>query len=333
MYSAKWRAMIVLAGCWFVQAFMPVWAVEEKGLASAEGWLMQVAEAMRSVSYEGEVVYTSGGKMMSYAVSHMAGAEMALQKISALGEGAREIIRNEEQVACYLPDKKMGVSEKRKAFQPLLLDHDLQKFSQHYRAALLGRASVADRPCQEIEITPRDVYRYGYFWCVDVETFLPLKSELRGVENGTLTPLESQMFVKVRFLAAEGMPAMRAKTADSALAWQREEAMPDKPSQASDFTDRVAAQMVAHGFELLHSLKRASPALNKKLQHLVYSDGLARVSVFVIPTDSAQAGQAFELPMGAISSASRQRGDVKILVMGEVPMATAKAIAENFAEI
>lgn len=304
----------------------------------SDDWMMRIADAIQQVSYEGEVVHSSNGKMMTYTVSHHAKDAISMQRISAMGEGGREIIRDAEQVACYLPDKKMGVRASRKTFQPLLMDHDLNKLKAHYRVEVGLRAEVAARPCQEIEIIPLDKYRYGYLWCVDLVQFFPLKSELRQYESGRAVPLESQMFMQIQFMSAnQEMAGLSAKTADATLNWQQEEDMPDDAPGAQVNMDQISTdvpQVTAHGFELIHALDRSSPGLQKNVKHWVYSDGLARVSVFLIPMDAtAPKSERFDWPMGAINTAARIQGDMKVLVMGEVPMQTAKAIAENIHEI
>ena len=67
---------------------------------------------------------------------------------------------------------------------------------------------------------------------------------------------------------------------------------------------------------------------NKSL-HLMYSDGLASVSVFIEPGESSTHRLKGASSMGALNVYGKQANGVQITVMGEVPGATVAAIAES----
>jgi sigma-E factor negative regulatory protein RseB len=65
------------------------------------------------------------------------------------------------------------------------------------------------------------------------------------------------------------------------------------------------------------------------VNHLVYSDGLAMVSVFVEAlVDGEEVLQGYS-SRGAVNAFSRVAGDHQITVVGEVPLTTVRRIAAS----
>jgi sigma-E factor negative regulatory protein RseB len=82
------------------------------------------------------------------------------------------------------------------------------------------------------------------------------------------------------------------------------------------------------GFKPLYSVSR--PMATGSALQAVYSDGLATLSVFIEPAGNSARDQAM-LPRGPINGFSRRFGDSMVTVVGEIPSATARAVA-NAAE-
>jgi sigma-E factor negative regulatory protein RseB len=62
------------------------------------------------------------------------------------------------------------------------------------------------------------------------------------------------------------------------------------------------------------------------VQHLVYSDGLASVSVFIEPRNAQTQGMSGLAKVGAAFAYSRDLDGHQLTVVGEVPAATVQAI-------
>ena len=78
---------------------------------------------------------------------------------------------------------------------------------------------------------------------------------------------------------------------------------------------------------LTHSTIRSGDD-NKSL-HLMYSDGLASVSVFIELSESSTHRLSGASKMGALNAYGKQMDGAQITVMGEVPEATVATIAES----
>ena len=64
-------------------------------------------------------------------------------------------------------------------------------------------------------------------------------------------------------------------------------------------------------------------------EHMVYSDGLASVSVYIETIDEEQDPMPGLSRIGALNAYVRQRNDLQITAIGEVPELTVKTIAET----
>ncbi len=84
------------------------------------------------------------------------------------------------------------------------------------------------------------------------------------------------------------------------------------------------------GFDVSSSGVRKDPATQSPVTHLMYSDGLARFSVF-IETVKGGASSDIRTQLGPTVAVSRRlttpQGDMMVTVVGEVPMGTAERIA------
>ena len=95
-------------------------AAETGGDALA--WLKKIAAASRQMNYAGTFVYQHGRKMETSRIAHRVDAGGEYEKLETLDGPAREIIRNNDNVTCYLPDTKTVIIEKRTTRQfPVLL--------------------------------------------------------------------------------------------------------------------------------------------------------------------------------------------------------------------
>ena len=69
----------------------------------------------------------------------------------------------------------------------------------------------------------------------------------------------------------------------------------------------------------------------RQVAHLVYSDGLVAVSVFIEPIGAAASHPIGISRQGGINVVIRQQDDNLVTVLGEVPVATVRQIAHSVA--
>ncbi len=292
----------------------------------AHAWLMKMNEAPRRLDYEGTFVYQRGAQLDAMRIVHKSEQGTVRERLVSLNGAAREIVRNEREVQCYLPDENSVVIEHRKVDTrrfPSVLPERLAELGIHYTFQLGGRERIAGRVAQQVVIHPRDAYRYGYRLWADRETGLLLKTELLDRQGRAL---EQFMFTQLR-VGTVPTQALQPENPGKGWVWYREDrAPPAAPAQ------RWAAAQLPGGFKLSHQVMRRLPMRNKTVEHLVYSDGLATVSLFVEALDRQEKpGMQGPSHMGAVHAYGARVNGHQVTVVGEVPAETVAMIARSVA--
>lgn len=311
-------------------------AVSGEGDTSAgrdgANWLMKINDAAKQLNYTGTFVYVQGNRIESMRVTHRSNGDTMRQRIYALNGAPREVIRDAKQVWCYVPDKKVGVHEYRQVSEqgfPNLLPGGLDRLSQYYKVEKGATGRVADREAQQIMVVPKDEYRFGYDLWADRETGLLLRAALLDDEN---RPIEQYLFTNVDIGSDIAPGELESITPKSDLVWYGD-ARSDGSSE-EDAGEMPASNWVIEnvpdGFQLTRKIKRLSPMRAKMLEHYVYSDGLASVSIFVEEIQKQSEARLSGInKMGAAHAFGREINGYQITVVGEVPSQTVDLIGKS----
>lgn len=292
----------------------------------ASEWLTRAAQAARSLNYIGTLVYQHGGRVETSRVLHLADASGEHEKLVNLDGPPREVVRNNEQIRCYYPDAKIIRVESRNSRNafPSLLPQQQATLVDYYNFRKAESARVAGLETQAFIFEPKDRLRYGHKLWADSATGLLVKAQLLN-ERGI--PVEQFSFTDVQIGAKIERDMVRPSFTPPPADWQMREALPGdvKPEdtgwQVRDLPPGFTK--LVEGYRTL----RGKPA---PVAHLVYSDGLVAVSVFVEPMP--QAPQPVGLSQqGGINVYSRQLSDHLVTVLGETPSATVRQIAFSVA--
>jgi sigma-E factor negative regulatory protein RseB len=289
----------------------------------AREWLAKMNEALAGRSYAGEFLHLSDGRVEKMRILHRASGGRVTERLVSLSGSGREIIRNEDEILCYLPDQRRVLVESRQERGPLL--GTLPKFDAtleaHYRVETLGRGrSVLGRGARIVAIVPRDAYRFGFRLWIDEETRMPVRSDLVDAHG---TVLEQVLFTQLTLDTVPSDAALKPAVRPDGYAWVRQ-GRGDAPASepvAWRFTQ------LPPGFRLSSSGLQQLPGADRPVTHLVVSDGLASVSVFVeapVPGRAAHEGQG---RVGAAFAYSRTVADHQVTAVGEVPPRTLQYIA------
>jgi sigma-E factor negative regulatory protein RseB len=306
--------------------FLFLWFISLPASADdgAHEWLMKMDRAARTLNYEGTFVYQHGDLLETMRIIHGVSDGTVRERLVSLNGGAREIIRNEHGVRCYFSDKNSLVVEYRQAEGknfPTIFPQQLSDLNQNYAIQLGGTGRVANRPTQLVVIKPKDTYRYGYQLWADKATGLLLKGEL---VNSSGKIIEQFMFTQLNSGISITADDLKPKSADKNSAWRREEG----ETFATTSPSWTVAQLPP-GFKLSAHLTRNVSTGKKPMEHLVFSDGLAAVSVFVEKVENARSSMNSSNRIGAVHAYGKIVNQHQITVVGEVPATTIDMIGQS----
>jgi sigma-E factor negative regulatory protein RseB len=295
----------------------------EEGFA----WLQKMANASRQLNYSGTFVYRhASGSETSRIVHFVNSAGGEFEKLETLDGPAREVIRTNDQIVCYLPESKTVLIEKRgKPRFPALLPNRLTGVSENYTVRVGGMDRVAGHDCQVIVLEPRDKLRYGRQFCAETGSGLPLRARTLNEKN---QPLESFAFTELTIGGNFNRDRVRSRYAAKSRDWKVDHSGFPTGEVATD-TGWVLTRQPA-GFRKLTELKRSIAGRTFMVSHLVYSDGLAAVSVFIEPLPKLNVQIARQLShQGAVNIYIRPVSEHMVTVLGETPAATVMQIADS----
>ncbi len=287
-------------------------------------WLTRAAQAARELNYIGTILYQIGPRVETSHITHLNDSGREFEKLVNLDGPARELIRTHGEVRCYYPDAKLVRVEPRtfRNVFPSLSPQQQQSLSRFYDFRVIGDDRVSGRPVQVVVFQPRDDLRYGHRFWSDAETGLLLKARLlnekeEGIEQFAFTDISINAPVD-RSMVAPSWPVIPKD-------WRVLEGVSgDVVRQATGWVvTRVPA-----GFEKIMEGFRKLRGGGERVAHLVFSDGLVSVSVFVEPQDAPSAPIGF-VHQGGLNVYSVRHDDHVITVMGETPSATVRQIANS----
>lgn len=286
--------------------------------------LDRMNEAVRQLDYEGRFVVQVGDRMDAIYIVHRVDGGAEKERVVSLTGKPREIIRSDEAVACLVSGRartlNVGRSANGRSFSPLsgVSGEQLDRF---YRMQLLPPGRVAGRDAHQLLIEPRDDMRFGYRLFLDQASYLPLRSVMFDEAQKTASQM---MFVELR-VNQQITPIERDISAmQVAKATPSDDVPPERLTPpAWVFAD------LPPGFQLNVHRRRMLGGNAGELEHFIFSDGLATVSVYVQP--AAEDGTASLPPsrLGAAGAVSRLIADHEVIVVGEVPSKTLDWFARN----
>ena len=293
----------------------------------AAQWLDRIQRAARQQNYEGTFVFQRGAFVQSSRIKHYATDDGEYELIESLDGKPRKLLRHNEDVFTFVPERKLVIVEKRQSKDafPALLSTTGDHVLSVYNARTAGTDRVAGLDAEVIELDPKDTYRFAYKLWADAKTGLLLRAQTLDHTNGQV--LEQLAFTQVRI----GVPADKTpiangirNTAGWTLVHSPIEPV-DMEAQGWSFGSPVA------GFRKIRELRRPMAARNSSdppipVDQAVFSDGLAAISIFVEPVEhnSRKEGAGSS---GATHVLVKRNGDYWITLLGEVPQVTLQQFA------
>lgn len=305
-------------------AWLPgvVWAASDAS-NEAFGWLQRMANAARQADYQGIYIYQSGGQVETARITHLYDETGEHEKVEALDQTPRELVRNNDEVICYFPDSRHVLAERRKPKKsfPALLPVSVSELADNYTARLGGQERVSGIDCQLIVLEPKDSMRYGYRFWADLNSGLIVRA-LTVSEKGE--PLDQYMFTQLNVSGRIDKEHLKPRIAGKKVVWRNESL-----AEIAAADSQWGVRQLPSGFRKVSETRRGMPGKKTPVTHSVFSDGLATVSLFVEPLEDEVRRRQGASGHGAINVYARTLPDAQITVLGEVPPAAVKQIANS----
>lgn len=304
-------------------------------------WLERMERALATRNYQGIFVHEYDGQTETLKIVHRVSGNDVAERIVSLDGSGREVIRRNGELTAFFPDRRVVLVE-RGPEEGLLLTELLRLDSTSapmYRIGEEPSTRVSGRAAHVIAVEPRDDLRYGYRVWIDESSAMPLKTQLLTAAG---LVVEQLVFTELTLPAHIADSALQPAVAAHDYRWMRheDEAVGVANSAAGGLwaAGNWESSQLPPGFHLTANSMQVLAGARTVVTHLVFSDGLASVSVFVEPESKAQVTQrgspapAAVTQVGASTALSTVVDGHRVTAIGEVPPATVRAIAGSLRE-
>ena len=278
-------------------------------------WLQRMEQAARTVSYRGDFVFARGDQMRHMRVVHLVDELGVHQRVSALDGPPTEILLGGGRVVVATAGNHRQQTDAGNLPFSTVLPQRLQALSGLYHITLGGIERVAEHQAQVVNVQPEDGYRFGFRLWSELGSGLLLRAQMRDSSGQVI---EQFSFSRVELEAEAGQIAAAENQGQPAANGQT------KPVQLAAW--RVT--QVPRGFSL-QSMSRYAGRHAEMVDHLLFSDGLATVSVFIEPLQAGFELASQSINTGMVNALTGTISDNQVTVMGEVPVATLSMILHS----
>jgi sigma-E factor negative regulatory protein RseB len=298
-------------------------------------WLQRMNQALTTRNYDGTFSHWQGGRVEMLRNIHRVQDGAVAERLVSLDGSGREFIRSGADLACYLPDKKTVLVEKRPADESLLVGLPAinAQTASFYDIKEVERTRFNRRNTRVITVSPKDEFRYGYRLWIDESTAMPLKTQLC---DGRGRVIEQIVFASLTLSSRIPDSEFKPEMSTEGFQWLRNDSGPPAKEPPENASMVWNATKLPPGFKMAARSAQRMPGSTDPVSHLVFSDGLASVSVFVeiqTNTKETEDGQTVteeSARLGSSSVYSTVMGGRKVTAVGEVPPETVRSIASSF---
>jgi sigma-E factor negative regulatory protein RseB len=328
----------------FLPGALPVWAADNPAQAANDQatddsqlaasidpveLLEAMSVALNTLNYEGTFVHAQGSNLTSMHILHSSDSTGELERLRALDGEAREVVRNNALVTCIWPDSQsVFVSQSKPRDLLPKLDATFVN-NEGYEFKMMGSDRVAGRDTHILDVIPRDGYRYGYRFWVDQQTDMLLRSM---VLDGPDNPVEQILFTQIDYPDSIDVASFDINDDRASQSWfesKNSQAVSGFEKIAEKVADKISFNGLPAGYQEVSETFSPIPIKDGPVSHVMLSDGMASVSVYVEYVGEAEQSTSSLglMRMGAMSAYGLSTERALITVVGEVPSTTVKVIA------
>jgi sigma-E factor negative regulatory protein RseB len=290
-----------------------------------ELWIMlqKAAVAARALSYEGIFVCQTAQQSKSVQITHLFDGKNEFARNVVLDGATREVLSQGSNLIIYNQKNEKIIIEKRRGQNmfPAILPLNFDSIRDNYTLHLSTQERVADRQARVLFLEPKDRLRYSYKFWIDNEYGLLLKS-VRFNQRSEI--VDSIGFNRLSLLNSVALDWFTPKI-DS----KKNYVMEDEPVILPDGKLSVTWEIkeLPSGYRKVDQMVRMVPGKPYPVMHMIFSDGLASVSLFIEPTNKGDKTKVVLVTTGSTSFYAGVNNGHLVTAVGEVPEATVVQIA------
>jgi sigma-E factor negative regulatory protein RseB len=288
-------------------------------------WLKTMAFAAHQSNYSGTFVYQDGvgGHVDVSRITHVVDENGEHERLEKLSGERREIISSRDQVWLITNRGKVRIERRQgKRVFPALLPEQISMLKENYVIREVDEDRVAGIHVHAVLFKPKDNLRYTHKMWADSQTGLLLKAVViddrhRIIEQYAFTELTLGDKIDRSWVITEPstQPVVNPRPAVAPLSIPK--------------TSDWQIDALPSGFKMTQHFCYPMKDRNRLVTHLVYSDGLAGISVFIEDLAGRQNVNIGLSSQGVIQVYTRITGDKLITVVGEVPPNTVIQVADS----
>ena len=322
MSKLKYLAALLIVSC------IPVFASAQ---TPGREMLDNMSKAFRELDYQGVFTYEYGAEMESMRIIHAVRDGVEVERLIYLNGEPREVFRNGHLLECIHPGDqilRLGHTISSGPFARSFLQ-SVGDIEDYYEITAGSGKRIAGKMTNELRIRPKDKYRNGFWFYIDQDSSLLLKSTIISPEG---RPLERFQFATVEIgIEIDDAELLSNQPATEDSHQILAETMPAAKLATIEGMD-LAVTWMPPGFTIAARLKTDNS--DGPLRLALYTDGLASLSVFVEQAQGADSnvsdGGGRARHGATVAYTHKMMINDKpynVTVVGEVPLFTAARVA------
>ena len=311
--------------CMLLMVTLSVCSVEVYATEAADAWalLQKSAVAARTLSYQGVFICQTAHQTKSVQITHHFDGQSEFSRSLVLDGAPREMLSQSGDLVIYNPKNEKIMIEKRRGQNmfPAMLPANLDVIKNSYILQTGPLERVAGRQAQILQLNPKDGLRYRYQFWVDTESALLLKSVMLNQRDEIMEMFAFNHFSKLDVVALDWF----RPSIDHSKRYEMEksEQLVTGRGEASHWTIKE----LPAGYRKVDQVVRLVQGKSALVTHVIFSDGLASVSLFIETVPKGVKVQNVLNTNGSTSFYASAHQGYLVTVLGEVPEATVVQIA------
>lgn len=291
-------------------------------------WLKTMAFAAHQTDYVGTFVYQYGNHVETSRITHISDRDGEHGRLEGLDGRQREIIHDNDQVWSYQGGQRvnMGYRQNHRLF-PAMLPQQLTLLNENYRIMKAEEVRVAGFHTHAFVFQPRDNLRYTHKMWAHSDSGLLLKAAVldergRVIEQYAFTQLTIGGNIDRQWIAQE-------KSAPRFCSLEQHATSSSHAEKIDDSANGWRVGSLPSGFKKTMGMSRLLRGKKMPVIHLIFSDGLAAISVFIESMAGSSDVNPGLISQGAIQIYSKVNNAHRVTVVGEVPPVTLMRVADS----